>query len=99
MRCDDYLSKPFYTEELLARIQALIRRNQNRPRSLQLTTHGLMLNEERQCVSKDNHIIDLTSTEFRLLRYFMLHPEYILSKTRLTEQVYALNADIKTATC
>jgi DNA-binding response OmpR family regulator len=90
---DDYLSKPFYTEELLARIQALIRRNQNRPRSLQLTAHGLTLDEERQCVSKDNHIIDLTSTEFRLLRYFMLHPGHILSKTRLTEQVYALDAD------
>ncbi|ADE13664.1 response regulator receiver [Nitrosococcus halophilus Nc 4] len=90
---DDYLSKPFHTEELLARLQALIRRSQNRPHQSQLTSHSLTLDEERQCVHKDGHLIELTGTEFRLLRYFMLHPGRILSKSRLTEQVYALDAD------
>lgn len=90
---DDYLSKPFHTEELFARLQALIRRSQHRPHQSQLASHGLTLDEERQCVLKEGQSIELTGTEFRLLRYFMLHPGRILSKSRLTEQVYALDAD------
>lgn len=85
---DDYLGKPFHVEELLVRLQALIRRSGDRPGPA-IRTAGLTLDEERQQVrTPDGRNIELTGTEFRLLRYFMLNPERILSKTRLTEHVY-----------
>jgi DNA-binding response OmpR family regulator len=85
---DDYLGKPFHVEELLVRLQALIRRSGDRPGPV-IRTAGLTLDEERQQLGMpDGRTIELTGTEFRLLRYFMLNPERILSKTRLTEHVY-----------
>jgi DNA-binding response OmpR family regulator len=85
---DDYLGKPFHVEELLARVQALIRRSGDRPGAV-IRTADLTLDEERQQVTlSDGRAIELTGTEFRLLRYFMLNPERILSKSRLTEHVY-----------
>jgi two-component system OmpR family response regulator len=85
---DDYLGKPFHVEELLARLQALIRRSGDRPGAV-IRTAGLTLDEERQQVMLvDGRTFELTGTEFRLLRYFMLNPERILSKSRLTEHVY-----------
>jgi len=85
---DDYLGKPFHVEELLARLQALIRRSGDRPGAV-IRTAGLTLDEERQQVMlADGRTFELTGTEFRLLRYFMLNPERILSKSRLTEHVY-----------
>jgi len=85
---DDYVPKPFHIEELVARLRAVIRRSVTREVTA-LTVCGLMLDEEHQtCTREDGTLIDLTGTEFRLLRYFMLNPGKILSKTRLTEHVY-----------
>ena len=90
---DDYLGKPFHTEELLVRILALVRRNNNMAGD-SLKSSGLVLDEERQQVSLNSgEPIELTGTEFRLLRYFMLHPDKILTKTRLTEHVYDQSFD------
>ncbi len=90
---DDYLGKPFHFEELLVRILALLRRNHNLPGS-SLKSNGLTLDEERQHVTiDDNDPIELTGTEFRLLRYFMLHPDQILNKPRLIEHVYEQDFD------
>ncbi len=90
---DDYLGKPFHMEELMQRIKALIRRNHD-IREVDIKTGGLMLDEERQQVRlADGRELPLTGTEFRLLRYFMLHPGRILSKTRLTEHVYDMDFD------
>jgi DNA-binding response OmpR family regulator len=58
-----------------------------------LTVNGWVLDEATQSVSRGARNWQLTGTEFRLLRYFMLHPGYILSKTRLTEHVYEQDAD------
>ena len=90
---DDYLGKPFHHEELLLRIQALIKRSHNMPgQTIQSGT--LELDEARQeVISADGHIIPLTGTEFRLLRYFMLNPGKILTKTQLTEHVYEQSFD------
>jgi len=90
---DDYLGKPFHHEELLMRIQALIKRSHNMPgQTIQSGT--LELDETRQEVtSADGQVIPLTGTEFRLLRYFMLNPGKILSKTQLTEHVYEQSFD------
>lgn len=90
---DDYLGKPFHVEELLVRILALIRRSHGAV-SPTVQCGGLELDEELQLVRfEDNRTINLTGTEFRLLRYFMLNPGKILSKTRLTEHVYQQDFD------
>lgn len=90
---DDYLGKPFHVEELLARIQALIRRSHDMPGEY-LKSGNLTLDEERQkVILPGGEALNLTGTEFRLLRYFMLHPGKVLSKTRLTEHVYEQDFD------
>ncbi|NOZ52267.1 MAG: response regulator transcription factor [Gammaproteobacteria bacterium] len=90
---DDYLGKPFHTEELIARLNALIKRVNKQPNT-SLTINGISLDEDHQQVtSKQGETFELTATEYRLLRYFMLNPNKILSKSRLTEHVYELDAD------
>lgn len=92
---DDYLGKPFHFEELLVRLLALIRRSHKViGQDMALTCCGLQLDEERQQVTlEDGETHTLTGTEFRLLRYFMLHPGRILTKSRLTEHVYEQDFD------
>ena len=85
---DDYLSKPFHPEELQLRIQALLRRSHGQVNKPRLEAAGLHLDEGRQCVTQGSVEIQLTASEFRLLRYFMLHPEQILSKSHLAEHLY-----------
>ena len=90
---DDYLAKPFQTEELLVRINAVLRRCAGlKPGSL--IQSGLSLDESNQSVIlKSGERLMLTGTEYKLLRYFMLHPGKLLSKTLLTEHVYQLDSD------
>lgn len=85
---DDYLTKPFHPEELLLRIQALLRRAHGVANQPLLEAGGLALDEACQRCRKDGQEIELTAGEFRLLRYFMLHPGQFLSKTQLTEHLY-----------
>lgn len=90
---DDYLGKPFHTEELIARRAALTRRAAGNPRQ-HLVVGGLTLDADRQQVRlPDGSVQSLTGTEFRLLRVLMLNPEGILCKTRLLEHTHALDAD------
>jgi two-component system OmpR family response regulator len=90
---DDYLAKPFHIEELLARIQAVVRRNKDQTAG-ELNVAQLTLDEEKQSVrTATGEEFELTGTEFRLLRYFMLHPERVLSKSVLTEHVYDYDSD------
>ncbi|MGD2112622.1 MAG: response regulator transcription factor [Gammaproteobacteria bacterium] len=85
---DDYLAKPFHVEELLARLQAVVRRSVTHSTGT-LSACGLTLDEERRtCTRGDGETIELTGTEFRLLRYFLLHQGKVLSKTRLAEHIY-----------
>ncbi|AOE85947.1 response regulator transcription factor [Pseudomonas sp. TCU-HL1] len=85
---DDYLTKPFHPEELALRIQALLRRAHGLANQPQLEAAGLQLDEGRQCVSRNGEEVQLTAAEFRLLRYFMLHPGQLLSKSHLAEHLY-----------
>lgn len=90
---DDYMGKPFHTEELIARIHNLIRRAAGQAGNY-IESGGIRLDEERQVVLDDQgEEIVLTGTEFRLLRYFMLNPDKPLSKTRLIEHVYEQDFD------
>ncbi len=85
---DDYLGKPFHTQELLARISAVCRRQHGKPDN-SLNWNGVTLNTDTQtATNQQGRSIELTGVEFRLLRYLLQHPEEVLSKTRLTEHLY-----------
>ncbi len=91
---DDYVSKPFHSQELLARIGAVLRRRHGHSGGHVLDVHGVRLDEERQLAFVgDGPEIQLTATEFRLLRYLMLHPNRVLSKSQLAEHVYDFDSD------
>jgi len=87
---DDYLGKPFHTQELLARIQALIHRAHGRinSSSKQLCYAGVNLDENEQKVTVGEHEYELTSMEFRLLKIFLMSPRKLLSKSQLTDKLY-----------
>ena len=90
---DDYLTKPFQEAELMARLKALLRR-QSGQLSHVITLNGVSLDEAGQRVCLEGETWrSLTATEFRLLRYLMLHPDRIHSKDQLLEQLYALEQD------
>jgi two-component system, OmpR family, response regulator len=83
---DDYLGKPFHSQELLARLEAIARRHGGQA-SNALSWRGVTLDTERQqATAADGRTIELTAIEFRLLRYLMQHPKDVHSKTRLSEQ-------------
>lgn len=85
---DDYLGKPFHTQELLARLEALVRRKFGHADN-QLSHAGVTLNVETQTVvNADNDKYELTAIEFRLLHYLMMNPDKVISKTELSERIY-----------
>ncbi len=97
-RCgaDDYLTKPFHIEELVVRLQALIRRSSGRG-SEALCIGCLRLDEDQQIAQWQEQQywrdIELTGVEFRLLRYMMLKPGKVMSASHLVEHVYDFNDD------
>lgn len=91
---DDYLTKPFAFEELLARIEALLRRGRSfEQQSASLAVADLVLNKETKEVSRGGQTIELTPKEFALLEYFMSMPGKVVSRTKILEQVWGYNAD------
>lgn len=90
---DDYLTKPFHEEELLARLQALLRRRSGTFASV-LEVNDILLDEDRQQYRLgQGEWQTLTSTEFRLLRYLMHYPDRVHSRYHLLDQLYALEQD------
>ena len=85
---DYYLTKPFHPEELLLRVQAVLRRSHGSANQSRLRACGVELDEERQSAWLDQREIELTGAEFRMLRYFMLNPGRLLSKIALSEHLY-----------
>lgn len=90
---DDYLTKPFSFEELLARVRALIRRPKNSLGTV-LTVVDLQLNTKSYEVKRDGKIIQLSSKEFSLLEYLLRHSNQILTKEQIISHVWDYEADI-----
>jgi DNA-binding response OmpR family regulator len=93
---DDYLLKPFKFKELLARINALLRRKTKGNSSKTYQFADLLLDTDTKIASRSGQTIELTSKEFRLLEYFMANPKRVLSRTTLLESVWDKNADLNT---
>jgi two-component system OmpR family response regulator len=86
---DDYVTKPFSLEELVARIRSILRRTGlAEPESSRLVFEDLELDEDAHEVMRAGRIVDLTVTEYRLLRYLMLNPRRVLTRTQLLEHVW-----------
>ena len=85
---DDYLAKPFHPDELLLRLQALLRRRHGQTNAPRLVVGALALDEQRQFVERDGTAVALSGAEFRLLRCFMLNPGRVLSRAQLEEHLY-----------
>jgi two-component system, OmpR family, response regulator len=89
---DDYLAKPFEMEELLARLEALMRRAAGHASAL-ITVAGLTLDPAAQRVTQGGAPLDLTALEYRTLAYLMMHPGRTVSKTELSEHIYGHDED------
>jgi len=85
---DDYVTKPFSLAELVARAQAILRRTAGELPGDVLRFADLVLDEERHEVFRGDEQIDLTATEFNLLRYFLLNPRRVLSKAQILQNVW-----------
>jgi len=93
---DDYMVKPFSFSELLARIQALIRRDRKHGEQTTLDYENLTMDLLRREVRRGSEKIELPAKEYALLEYFMRHPEMVISKTAILERVYEYSFDPQT---
>jgi two-component system OmpR family response regulator len=89
---DDYLVKPFKTEELRARVRALTRRG-GATRTEEVRVGGLVLNRLTHQVYADQKPLKLTPKEYKLLEYFLLRPDQVITRTELLEKVWEMNFD------
>lgn len=87
---DDYLAKPFHTGELLARIRSLARRR-TEVRTADIERFGLRLDLKTHRAFREGKEISLTAKEFALLELFMMHPNEILSRERISEHLWDMN--------
>jgi two-component system, OmpR family, response regulator PhoP len=89
---DDYVVKPFQLEEILARLNALMRRAAGYARSV-IEAGPLALDLSSKRVTVSGQAVELTAYEYKMLEYLMLHPDQVVSKTELTEHLYAQDYD------
>ena len=95
---DDYLTKPFSTKELMARIKAVLRRRAPQRSGEPVEVAGLNLDPNSHRVSAGGQVLDLGPTEFRLLHFLMTHPDRIYSRTQLLDHVWGDHVHIEERT-
>ncbi len=95
---DDYVTKPFSTRELLARIKAVTRRLNDRPATVLRTGRGLQLDLAEHRVTAEGQPLSLGPTEFKLLQFFMGHPDRVYTRAQLLDQVWGENVFIEERT-
>ncbi len=95
---DDYISKPFSPRELIARVKAVLRRSQNNEPDSNLQVNALRLDATSHRVTIENHPVDMGPTEFRLLHFFMTHPDRVYSRSQLLDSVWGNNVYIEDRT-
>lgn len=88
---DDYLIKPFAFEELIARVKALLRRTEGHQKEEQLKFADLVLDLQTRIAYRSGRMIDLSTTEFNLLSFFMQHPGRVLLKELIMENVWGFD--------
>jgi two-component system OmpR family response regulator len=90
---DDSVTKPFSLEELVARIRVILRRTGASPSSSRMTFEDLELDEDTREVTRAGEPIELTATEYRLLRYLLLNPRRVLTRAQLLDHVWEYDFD------
>ena len=95
---DDYMTKPFSTRELVSRIKAVLRRSNALNNEKLIEAEKLQLDPVSQRVSYDGKIIEIGPTEYRLLAFFMTHPERAYTRAQLLDQVWGGNVYIEDRT-
>jgi len=95
---DDYVSKPFSPKELVARIRAVLRRSGKTQGQAQIMLGDLMLDTEQHRLSIGDKQLEVSPTEFRLMHFFMTHPDKVFSRTQLLDQVWGRSVYIEERT-
>ena len=95
---DDYITKPFSTRELISRIKAVLRRSNALSGDKSIEHVGLRLDPISQRVTADGKPLDIGPTEYRLLAFFMSHPERAYTRTQLLDQVWGGNGYVEDRT-
>ena len=95
---DEYITKPFGFNELMARIKALLRRSDPKTVSDDLIFEDLKLDRTERRVFRDNNEIHLGPTEFRLLEFFLLNPKRVFSRDQILESVWPNNINVESRT-
>lgn len=95
---DDYITKPFSTRELISRIKAVLRRSSALSGDKPIEAEGLSLDPVSQRVSADGKPVEIGPTEYRLLAFFMSHPERAYTRTQLLDQVWGGNVYVEDRT-
>lgn len=95
---DDYITKPFSTRELMARMRAVLRRYASENEQEIVEVDGLVLDPGTYRVTVNDRIIDISPTEFKLLHFFIRHPERVYSRGQLLDQVWGQNVYVEERT-
>ncbi|MBZ4202859.1 MAG: phosphate regulon transcriptional regulator PhoB [Methylovulum sp.] len=95
---DDYITKPFSPKELVARIRAVLRRSGKIQGLAQIVLGDLTLDTEQHRLSIGNKQLEVSPTEFRLMQFFMTHPDKVYSRTQLLDQVWGRSVYIEERT-
>jgi len=95
---DDYMTKPFSPKELIARIRAVLRRSGKIQGSAQIELGDLVLDTEQHRLSIGDRQLDVSPTEFRLMQFFMTHPDKVYNRTQLLDQVWGRSVYIEERT-